>query len=86
MSHSFVFPDGTEISYPRWAVYISVDGDGDVIAWGKKPSWNEVYSQWYTRFTSRQFLYSFEKEIPNSEELLYQVSVAQHERKRNVKE
>lgn len=82
MSLPFVFPDGTEIRYPEWTMYISVDGDGGVIAWAKKPSWNEVYSQWYTRFTSRQTLYNFNEPMSNSEELLYQVAVAQHEKKK----
>ena len=82
MSHPFVFPDGTEISYPRWAMYISVDGDGDVIAWGKKPRWNEVHSQWYVRFTSRQVLHKFGKAVSNAGWMLFQVSEAQHEKKK----
>lgn len=81
MKDYFIFPNGEGVKVPKWALYLTIDGDGDVTAWGKKPHHNEIYNQWYVRFAKRESIFHFDEEIKNSSEQIFQLKPAEHEKK-----
>lgn len=78
-----LMPNGVEVKVPAWAIFVTIDGDGDVTAWSKKPSFNEVYSQWYTRFATRQVIYQFKEKVNSASEQIFQTGKQEHEKQKS---